>query len=117
MWLERYLEVYRPLLGGDRYTGHRLWISYEYRSQDSSTIRRRIMVETERAFGIGLSPHLFRDSLATSLAIHDPEVVGIAHVMLGNALATTQRHYNLARSLEASRSLNHTLESLREECR
>ena len=56
---------------------------------------------------------MFRDSLATSLAINDPEVVGIAHVMLGNALATTQRYYNLARSLEASRSLNSAIQSLR----
>jgi hypothetical protein len=32
----------------------------------------------------GLFPHLSRDCLATSLAINDPAIVNIAHVMLGN---------------------------------
>jgi integrase/recombinase XerC len=61
----------------------------------------------------GLSPHLFRDCLATSLAINDPGIVNIAHVMLGNSLATTERFYNLAQTLEAGRLVGDTLARLR----
>jgi hypothetical protein len=54
-----------------------------------------------------------RDCLATSLAINDPGIVNIAHVMLGNSLATTQRFYNLAQTLEAGRLVGDTLARLR----
>ena len=112
-WLARYLDHYRPLLAGDRYCGERVWVSMHFRAQWRGTIYQKLMWLTERAFGRGLSPHLFRDCLATSLAIHDPAIVNIAHVMLGNSLATTERFYNLAQTLEAGRAVNRTLTSLR----
>jgi site-specific recombinase XerD len=116
-WLSKYLGHYRPLLAGDRYHGERLWVSMHYRAQWRGTIYQKIMWLTEDAFGQGLSPHLFRDALATSLAINDPEIVNTAHVMLGNSLATTERFYNLAQTLEAGRSVNRTLATLRERLR
>jgi hypothetical protein len=42
--------------------------------------------------------------IATSIAIPDPKHVRMAATILGhNSFATTERHYNLARTLEASR--------------
>ena len=113
-WLARYLDHYRPLLAGNRYRGDRVWVSMHYRAMWRGTIYQKIMWLTEKAFGRGLSPHLFRDCLATSLAIHDPAIVNIAHVMLGNSLATTERFYNLAQTLEAGRAVNRALTSLRD---
>jgi hypothetical protein len=112
-WLFKYLSHYRPLLAGDRYLGDRLWVSMHYRAQWRGTIYQKIMWLTEEAFGLGLSPHLFRDALATSLAINDPEIVNTAHVMLGNSLATTERFYNLAKTIEAGRLVGDTLARLR----
>jgi integrase/recombinase XerD len=112
--LLKYLSHYRPLLAGDRYRGDRLWVSMHYRAEWQGTIYQKIMWLTEEAFGRGLSPHLFRDALATSLAINDPEIVNTAHVMLGNSLATTERFYNLAQTLEAGRAVNRALISLRD---
>jgi integrase/recombinase XerD len=88
-----------------------------YRALWRGTLYQKIMWLTEKAFGRGLSPHLFRDCLATSLAIHDPAVVNIAHVILGNSLATTERFYNLAQTLEAGRVVNRALTSLRDRLR
>jgi integrase/recombinase XerD len=113
-WLAKYLDHYRPLLAGNRYRGDRVWISMHYSALWRGTIYQKIMWLTEKAFGRGLSPHLFRDCLATSLAIHDPEIVNIAHVMLGNSLATTERFYNLAQTLEAGRAVGRALTSLRD---
>jgi len=112
-WLAKYLHHYRPLLAGNRYRGDRVWVSMHYRAQWRGTIYQKIMWLTEKAFGRGLSPHLFRDCLATSLAINDPGIVNIAHVMLGNSLATTERFYNLAQTLEAGRLVGDTLARLR----
>lgn len=81
---------------------------------DDTSVYNRIMKRTKDAFGIGINPHLFRDALATSLAINEPEIVGISHAMLGNTPAVCQRFYNLAKSHQAGRRLNHTLGSLRE---
>ena len=71
-WLAKYLDHYRPLLAGNRYRGGRVWVSMHYRALWRGTIYQKMMWLTEKAFGRGLSPHLFRDCLATSLAIHDP---------------------------------------------
>ena len=111
--LERYLDLYRPQLAGDRYTGQRLWVSTHYRGQWRGTIHQKIKWLTEEAFGVGLNPHLFRDAMATSLALNNPDLVNVAHVMLGNELGTTQRYYNLAQSIDASRVVARALDSFR----
>jgi hypothetical protein len=53
---------------------------------------------------------LFRDCAATSIAIDNPKHVGDASLVLGHAgHRMTEKHYNHARSLEASRRLARTL--------
>jgi integrase/recombinase XerD len=55
----------------------------------------------------------FRDSAATSIAIDDPEHIGIASCLLGNSSATTEKYYNQARAVEAARTMQNTLLALR----
>lgn len=112
-WLETYLSRYREILGGSKYSGPRVWVSYRYTEQVGDSVHDRITKRTEEAFGRAVNPHLFRDSLATSLAINEPEIVGISHLMLGNGVETCQRHYNLARTHQAGARLNETVISLR----
>jgi integrase/recombinase XerD len=103
--LERYLAHYRPLLAGDRYRGDRLWVSYRFGPQSAHTLQLNLVRHTQAAFGRPVNPHLFRDCVATSIAIHDPENVRMAATVLGHrTFASTERHYNLARTLEAGRS-------------
>jgi integrase/recombinase XerD len=102
--LHRYLEYYRPLLAGRRYTGDRLWLSYRYEPQAAHSLQLQLVLHTRMAFGRPINPHLFRDCIATSIAIHDPKHVRMTATILGHSsFATTERHYNLARTLEASR--------------
>jgi hypothetical protein len=81
---------------------------------EHGTVPRRIRIHTDRAFGVSLPPHWFRDAAATTIAIEDPKHVRDAHLILGHAsLATTERHHNQARSLEASRRHQAMLAGLR----
>jgi len=71
----------------------------------------RIVARTRERLGQPINPHLFRDCAATSIAIEDPAHVGIASRLLGHRTgSTTERYYNQARSIEASRLMqNHLL--------
>jgi integrase len=76
----------------------------------------RITRTTKRAFGVGINPHLFRDCAVTSVAIENPEAIGIAAPILGHTdLRTTEEHYIQANALAAGRKLRHSIDSLRRE--
>ena len=116
--LERYLGHYRCVLAGNRYRGDHLWVSYFYGPQSPHTLQLRLVLHTETAFGRPVNPHLFRDCVATAIAIHDPENVRMAATVLGHrSFAVTERHYNLARTLEAGRSYAAVIGKARGSCR
>jgi integrase len=80
----------------------------------AEAIYARVCRHTHAAFGRSINPHLFRDCLATDIAIHDPAHVRIAAHMLGHAdPRTTDRHYNQARAIEAGRRHQRRLLKLR----
>jgi integrase/recombinase XerD len=125
--LERYLDVHRPvLMRGERADGKpdappihpeldAVWISEVGTHLEYGALERRIFVQTRDAFGRGLYPHAFRDCAATAIAVDNPKHVGDASLVLGHAdHRMTEKHYNHARSLEASRRHAATLSRLRE---
>jgi integrase len=64
--------------------------------------------------GVRLTPHDVRDAAATMWAIAAPDKVGISRDLLAHAdLRTTEKHYNRARGIEASRAHNHVIARLR----
>ncbi len=68
---------------------------------------------TER-LGIRVTPHDVRDAAATLWAIARPGQVGISRDLLAHAdLRTTEKHYNRARGIEASRSHGRVIAELR----
>ena len=116
--LEEYLEVYRPLLAGSVYRGVRLWLTYRYSTKTTPQLPVSISNRTKQAFGKPINPHLFRDCAATSIAIDDPEHVRVAASVLGHrSFATTQRHYNRSRTIDASRTVNVFLEGAKKRAR
>jgi integrase/recombinase XerD len=131
--LERYLDLYRPiLLRGNRVSDptnkiyrerktlndpglDAVWISEVGTHLKQEALAARIAKRTGAAFGLSISPHLFRDVAATSIAVDNPKHIGDASLVLGHAgHTTTQKHYNHARSLEASRRLTAALVDLGE---
>jgi integrase/recombinase XerD len=113
-WLERYLASVRPRLLGAA-TSNRLWVSCQGTPLFDGVIRHHVCKHTKAAFGVAISPHLFRDCAATSVAIEDPEHVRIAASILGHhSLATTQRYYDQSRMLDAGRHYQAALTALRD---
>ncbi len=57
-----------------------------------------------------IAAHMFRECVATSIAIHNPDKVRIAQQLLGHAsFATTEAYYILAQTLEAADRYQETL--------
>ena len=112
-YLDRYLDHYRSILLAGR-TSNRLWISNLGTDMAEITIYFRVMKVSEREFGVARNLHSFRDGVPTSLAIDDPLHVGAASAILGHAdPRVTERHYNLAKSIEAVRDHQKTIRGLR----
>ena len=111
--IDRYRAVHRPaLLGGS--ISNRLWISRSGTPLSHSVIRYHIKNRTREAFGEPISPHLFRDCAATSVAIEDPDHVRIAANILGHhSLGTTQKYYDQSQMLEAARTYQSEISGLR----
>ena len=87
-----------------------LWLSMYGPPMTDNGIYDRIVARTREGLGQPINPHLFRDCAATSIAIEDPVHVGIASRLLGHRTgSTTERYYNQARSIEASRLMQDAL--------
>ena len=59
-----------------------LWIERGGRAMGERGITHRISALTKRHLGRMISPHLFRDCVATDIAVHDPTHVGITKSVL-----------------------------------
>jgi integrase len=106
--LERYLMLHRPILaarGAHRGSaGAALWISQDGGVLTAGGMAQAIERLTEAALGAPINPHLFRDCAATGIAIDAPEHAHIIAPILGHTTPeTSERHYNLARGLDAGR--------------
>lgn len=101
-WLERYLAEWRPRLLAGRISD-RLWVSQEHTDMTGDGLYGELRKLTLKLFGKALNPHAFRDGPATALAIEAPAHIGAASAILGHSdPRTAERHYNLARTVEAA---------------
>jgi integrase/recombinase XerD len=92
-----------------------VWVSEDGIQLAYEAVAYQIVVRTRREFGRAISPHLFRDCVATAVAVDNPKHIGDASLILGHAEhRTTEKHYNHARSLHASRRHAAMLATLRE---
>ena len=78
-------------------------------------VSKRIVKVTERILGTKISPHLFRHCAATSIAELSPEFARIIRPLLAHAtIMTSERYYNRASVLEASRRHGATIQQLKD---
>jgi integrase/recombinase XerD len=112
-----YLREHRRLLVGQPASDY-LWINRSKRCFTPGHLSQHIAKLTERLVGVRVNPHLFRDCAATTIATIDPTHVRIIPAILGHAdLATSERHYNHARTLEAGRCYQAVIRQVRAEAR
>jgi integrase/recombinase XerD len=87
-----------------------LWLSMHGSPMTDNGIYDLIVARTSEGLGQPINPHLFRDCAVTSVAIDDPAHIGIASRLLGHrSRSTTERYYNQACSVEASRTMQEAL--------
>ena len=110
--LERYLEQHRPVLLGEQ-VSNRLWLSCKGRPISGKSFHALITTITRKRFGQPSNPTFFRDCFATSIAVRDPEHIGVAAILLGHSQRTNEKHYNQAQTLEAGRMYQRSLLTLR----
>lgn len=114
-YIGHYIEVVRPALLQST-SSDRLWITKYGQPMKGKIVFDRISKVTERAFGRPINPHLFRDCAVTTVAIDDPEHVGIVAPLLGHHdPRTTEKHYIQANSIAAGRRLRKSVDTMRKE--
>lgn len=123
IYIERYFKTHRLVLVDRRSvktippTRH-LWVNRAGLAMRASAIREQVRLRTKDEFGHVIWPHLFRDCVATSIAIEDPQNVHIASEMLTHQCdATTDKYYNQAQSIDASHIYQEAIRTLRVQLR
>lgn len=116
-YLQRYLKEFRPrLLRGRRHDG--LWASREGRPLSPGRLYDAMSLHTRQGFDKPMGLHDFRRAAATFLVTEAPEMVGLIPGILQHAGAEIgEKHYNLARSIVASRRFANVVTEARSDLR
>jgi integrase/recombinase XerD len=111
--IDLYLKWFRSCLpGAHTHTG--LWASNKQRPISAVAICAAVRRRTKTAFGFTVSLHRFRHAAATFWSIHDPENVRGVKDLLGHAsFAMTEKHYVMAQSRLAGRTLAQIVDATR----
>lgn len=112
-YLQRYLEEIRPrLLGRSNHDG--LWASYRGRPLGNCRIYDIARARILQRFGKAMGLHDFRRAASTFVAMDAPEKIGLIPGLLQHASPdVSDQHYNLARSVQASRRYAANLSKIR----
>lgn len=99
--IDRHVEAYRPLFpNADRCVA--VWMSRQGNPLSESGFARVTINRTQAALGKAINPHLFRDCLATSTAVHHGAHMGLAITVLGQRdQRVNQKYYNQANMISA----------------
>ncbi len=112
--LERFLRAYRPQFPGFADHNH-LWPSMIGGPLGPSGVYGITTKRTKAALSVSVYPNLFRVAAATTIAIEDPAHFREARQLLGHKfLSTTERFYNRAQTIDASRRYQGHLGRLRD---
>jgi integrase len=130
-FIERYLDVYRPVLLGYS-TSHEarsercnrsiraaettsaLWIGRRGGPLSYGAVERVVTETTRMTLDVSVNPHRFRTADATSAALHAPESPYLASALLQHSdRRTTEEHYRRASSLSVARDFATLIADLR----
>jgi hypothetical protein len=114
-WIDRYLEVHRPVLARRTEASNALWLSSNNgRPMSICGVEDVISKTTLAAVGIKVSPHLFRTAGVSTVAVYAGN-----NPHLGSALlhqrdpSMREKHYNRASSLSATQNYSALVRALR----
>lgn len=113
--LRRYIVDVRPaLLARGGRTHNILWVGKKGEIFEQNGLGSRIGDLTLQLTGKRVSPHLFRDAAATTLARLSPESARLIQPVLAHSSAmTAERHYIHAQTIEAGRDYTSLIQRLK----
>jgi integrase/recombinase XerD len=111
-YLTLYLDIVRSAILRDATCGA-LWVSPKGGPLSYVGIVKSFHRLSDR-LGVRIAPHDARDAAATTWAISAPDQIGVARDLLTHSdLRTTNKHYNRARGIEASRAYSQVIAKMR----
>lgn len=113
--LQQYLFDVRPWLMERGSQDHEhVWVTDKGRPLNKEYLAAKTRRVSLRLLGVMLSPHLFRDAAATTLARKSPIDARLIRSLLGHSgHQTAERYYNHAAGLDATRSYADIVNSVR----
>jgi len=113
--LRHYLTDVRPWLMQRRGKSHNfLWVTNKGDPFTNGYIGVRIALATTEALGVRVSPHLFRDAAATTLARLSPQSARLIMPVLAHSCQeTAEQHYTHAGSIDAGRDYAGLIKALK----
>ncbi|MBT7612257.1 MAG: hypothetical protein P8Q36_15255 [Alphaproteobacteria bacterium] len=113
--IDGYLDVYHPQMLAGRSSDH-MWINHLGQDMKPHAVAQRVVKVTTRRLGKAVSIQRFRNCAATSIAVHNPELVGITPTLLAHWNEVTyQRHYNRAGQATALSRFHQVMNELKED--
>lgn len=104
-YLDVYLGIVRPRILNDPRC-KALWVNPRGGALRDGAIGQIVSRHTAAVLGIRLTPHDTRDAAATTWALAAPGQIGVSRDLLSHSdLRTTEKHYNRANGVQASRTL------------
>jgi site-specific recombinase XerD len=112
--IDRYLEVYRPILTGGADNTKALWIGMNGQAMAQCSVGEVITETTRSTLGVAVNPHLFRTAGATTTAVHAGDKPHLGSALLHHRHPTvTQENYNRASSISAGRAYRDVIQRFR----
>lgn len=109
-WIDVYLEKYKPTFPSSEMA---MWPSQYGGSMSEAGVQHLVTETTRRELGKAISPHMFRHCVPYTIANLDGSQIGLASSLLQHSdPRTTEKHYNLAHSVESSRAFGDIVSGL-----
>jgi integrase len=114
----RYIKEFRPKLlacAKNRVPpANAFWVSAQGTQMTSSAIYYQVASRTKEAFGQPMAPHFFRDAIATTGAIEQPEFSDDPMAILGHSSPRiTEKHYNQSNGVRVRGNYAEAISQLR----
>jgi integrase len=112
--LDKYLEVYRPILSGGAKATNALWIGISGQAMAQWSVGDVITETTRSTLGVAINPHLFRTAGVTTTAVHAGDKPHLGSALLHHRHPTVaQESYNRASSISAGRAYREIIQRFR----
>jgi integrase len=104
--IDRYVEIYRPILVRTDEVSSALWLTSDYgRPMTYASVGETITDTTHSTVGVNLSPHLFRAAGASTAAVYGGSTPRLGSAILHHRdSSVTEAHYNCATSISAAQA-------------